>query len=608
MLIAVSVSGVLALSGNVEVASAAPPSNDNIANAIILNPVASTKTVTASNVDATLETGEASLSDGDWNSWQRSVWYKITPPAGIVEFNTINSDFDTMLAAFTFDTPVGFVNPSLLALNDERFQNSQSAIAFTADGVSTYYIGVAGWNTFSGNITLNWSYPPAATNDDIGDAIALNDTGETRRVNNTFNSTLETGEEQMIDNAGFIGTWGNSVWFTVQPAAGAWGLRLENHIGAQIAVLDGPTFAATVVGGGSNAIGFNADGTTAYYIGIATPNAEQSFDLIFQSIVTPGIVSNVIVTRGTNTTVSWSPPVNFDPDIHAFTVSMSQGDLYRSCMAEQDGVCSFPRLQNGTWTLDIVAWDVRFNYYGIFYIDNNLQVNNLSNDYFASATSLSGDSGQLSDYFDLASLEIGEPVYQPGPRYSSLWYSYTPSTTGTSTVSVATTNSELSGDLSPLVAVYTGTNVSALQAVGTASNSVTWNSVANQRYYLAVSTTRDFAEYMRGEPEMYHTMTWSHVAAPAPTAAPTTTTTVPVSKVISFKVKNNATMASILKKAKIKPPKNSKVTYKIANSSKKLCSISSSKMKFKKKGTCNLSVKVQPKKGASTTYQLAATT
>ena len=583
------------------------PANDNIANAIVLNPSAGTKTVTASNVDATLETGEATLTDGEWVAWRNSIWYAITPPSGFVEFNTIGSDFDTMLAVFTFDNAAGFVNPTLLALNDELYRRSQSAVSFIANGTTTYYIGVGSWNSFAGNVVLNWKYPTAGNNDSIANAIALVPTSDVMTDQNNFNSNVEANESNLFINAGYAETWANSVWYKVQPTARTWGIRLANLIGAQIAVLDGSNFSsAQIVKFGHNALGFEANGTSTYYIAISSVGIEQSFDIYFDPIEMPSVVRNVNLSLGSTTTVTWSPPVNFDEDIHSYRVELIKGDTVRTCLPDTSTSCSFPRLGNGTWTLEIVARDAMYNFDGVYHVDASVVANNLSNDYFSAATSLNTDTGQLDDYFDRTSLETNEPTNQSTSNNSSLWYVYTPSTSGTTTFSVATKNADSSGELSPAVAAFSGTSLSNLQSVANASNTITWNSTAGQRYYVRVTALLDYSEYGWSIPDLYHSMTWSHVAAPAPVVeAPVNTPSTP--KITTVKVKNNATLASILKKAKIKPPKNSKVTYKIDSASKKLCSISSSKMKFKKKGSCSLTVKIKPKKGAAVSHLLAVT-
>lgn len=620
LLLIVSVSGVLPLGVNVEVVSAAPPTNDNIADAVDLSALGSERTWSGSNEESTLEFGEDTIvpleTYGFWREWSHSVWFKITPTQGMVEVNTFGSDIDTIVAAFTFATPNNFGSPTLLVLNDDISisggeSNRESKAAFWADGTQTYYIAVGGYGealTSTGDITLNWSFPPASTNDDIAQAIPLVNTGETRRNHNNFLSTTESGEAEMFGLFG-IQDWTDSVWFSVQPAAGSWGIRVENSTGIRIVVLrDDDFYEGDFVIQTMHETGFEATGNTTYYIGIGGAQFEQSFDIIFSPIIKPGAVTSAEYNIGANTTISWPTPANFDPHIHSFTVWMFNGDLVRHCSTTLVASCTFSRLQNGTWTISIYASETLHRFDGDSYTQQ-LDLTNISNDYFAEPTALTADSGELNDFFDNATLETGEPTHFSSPTTASLWYSYTPTVSGTSTFNVTTTDLDRSGDLQPVVAVYSGSTLSNLQPVASAGTSLTWQSVGGQRYFVAVASQIERLAFSENNAHLYHSMTWSHLPTPATVVETPTTTpvTTPVAKpkITSVKVKNRATMASVLKKAKIKTPRNSRVTYKIAKSSKKTCSISSNRIRFTKKGTCSMTVKVKPKKGATKSYQLS---
>ncbi|MEY3805487.1 MAG: hypothetical protein RIR69_299 [Actinomycetota bacterium] len=588
------------------------PANDNIADAINLSSLGLQSTLSGSNLGATLEANEQLLVDPEvsylWGSWSKSVWYRITPAPGMVEVSTIGSSFDTLLAVFTFVTPTSFGTPNLVTLSDdiierENLRNRQSKTAFQADGTTTYYIAVGGFGESEGNITLNWAFPQPSTNDDIAQAFQLTNTGDTRTNRNNFLSDIESAESDLVQYWG-IPNWTNSVWFSVQPAAGTWGVRLENFVGAQIVLLDDDDFSnESIVGWSPNAIGFRADGTRTYYIGIGAGENEQSFDIVFSSIVQPNRVTSAELNPGANTTISWPTPDNFDPQLHAFRVYLSNGDLRRYCDVTLPATCPFPRLQNGTWRVSIVPYESLHGFEGDEYAFD-IDLTNISNDYFGASTSLTTDSGELTDFFDHATLETGEPTHFSSATYSTLWYSYTPTVSGTSTFNVTTTDVEASGELQPIVAAYTGTTLANLQPIASSGTSLTWQSVGGQRYFVAVASRFEPIE-VQSSPFRFHTMTWSHVAAPATTAAPTTTTTVPVSKVISVKAKNNATMASILKKARIRVPKNARVTYTIAKASKKKCSVVRSRIQLKKKITCSMTVKIKPTKGKTVSHKLA---
>src|SRR4029077_15365938 len=75
----------------------AQPANDNFINAqVIIN---ASGTIQGSNVGATKEPGEPSIALNDGGA---SVWYRWTAPANLtITFQTVNSDFDTIMGVFT---------------------------------------------------------------------------------------------------------------------------------------------------------------------------------------------------------------------------------------------------------------------------------------------------------------------------------------------------------------------------------------------------------------------------------------------------------------------------------------------------------------------------
>ncbi|MFN2376109.1 MAG: hypothetical protein ABR538_06210, partial [Candidatus Binatia bacterium] len=83
-----------------EIAQAAPPANDNFASAITIG--GTPYTDSKSTTEATNEGGElASPCAGS----SYSIWYKYTAPStGSVIADTIGSNFDTVLTAFTGGT------------------------------------------------------------------------------------------------------------------------------------------------------------------------------------------------------------------------------------------------------------------------------------------------------------------------------------------------------------------------------------------------------------------------------------------------------------------------------------------------------------------------
>ncbi|MFN6487676.1 DUF4347 domain-containing protein [Nostoc sp. DedQUE02] len=131
-------------------------SNDNFANRIVLS--GNSGSSTGNNVGATSESGEPTQS-GTTNS----VWWSWTAPAsGNVVFNTIGSGFDTYLDVYTGNA----VNSlSLVAANDDLASgNTASQVSFTVTAGTNYHISVDGYQTSTGNVTLNYSFSPSASN------------------------------------------------------------------------------------------------------------------------------------------------------------------------------------------------------------------------------------------------------------------------------------------------------------------------------------------------------------------------------------------------------------------------------------------------------------
>ena len=108
--------------------------------------------VTGRNLEATKEPGEPPHGG---NPGGRSVWYRWTAPdAGLYVFNTLGSDFDTLLGVY--------IGPALhqlteLAGNDDGGVDLTSAILLPAAAGSTYQIAVDGYGGASGNVVLNWA-------------------------------------------------------------------------------------------------------------------------------------------------------------------------------------------------------------------------------------------------------------------------------------------------------------------------------------------------------------------------------------------------------------------------------------------------------------------
>ena len=158
----IAIDGYNGLRGNVTLnwlltPAGVPPANDAFANAQVLT--GSSGTITATNVNATKETGEPAQAG---NAGGASIWYAWTPTAsGSLTIDTIGSAFDTTLGVYT-GTAVNAL--TLRASNDDIASgNTASRVTLTVTAGTTYRISIDGYNAQRGAITLNWVGPAGTT-------------------------------------------------------------------------------------------------------------------------------------------------------------------------------------------------------------------------------------------------------------------------------------------------------------------------------------------------------------------------------------------------------------------------------------------------------------
>ena len=141
--------------------------NDSFASASGIAGI--TGTTNANNTLATLEaceTNQVFTDDLGPTPVGTSVWYKwVAPASGTVQFDTVGSDFDTVISAWT--TTNGLCDASLTNLvsdDDNGFNvlgdpnnNYSSYISMQVLAGNTYYISVDGNGGDFGNVVLNWN-------------------------------------------------------------------------------------------------------------------------------------------------------------------------------------------------------------------------------------------------------------------------------------------------------------------------------------------------------------------------------------------------------------------------------------------------------------------
>lgn len=107
---------------------------------------------TGGNVGAGKESGEG-YHAGDRGG--ASVWWTWTAPAtGTVTFDTLDSDFDTLLAVYN-GRHVSYLT-EVASDDNADFLTEQSEVSFRSIRRRTYHIAVDGYDGATGNIVLNW--------------------------------------------------------------------------------------------------------------------------------------------------------------------------------------------------------------------------------------------------------------------------------------------------------------------------------------------------------------------------------------------------------------------------------------------------------------------
>ncbi len=188
---------------------AAPPANDNFAQAEVLAHL--NGTVTRTNDGATAETGEPAHAG---NTASASIWFRFVPSTtGMSTVDTCGSDFDTVLAVYT-GTAVSALH--LIASNDDANDpdcTTQSRVTFTATAGVSYSIAVDGFGGDTGSVQLSWArLPPPPANDNFANATAIGGATGTLHGANT-NATTEAGEPPIGPPTG------HTVWYRFTPIA-----------------------------------------------------------------------------------------------------------------------------------------------------------------------------------------------------------------------------------------------------------------------------------------------------------------------------------------------------------------------------------------------------
>jgi hypothetical protein len=178
------------------------PPNDNFTSAQVIS--GSSGTVTGTNVNATLESGEPTTVVGD--AVGASVWYSYAAPAdGVLTVDNCESSFNSLIAVYT-GAAVNALTSRAEGSNNGCAAGRAKAVVSVAAG-TVYKIAVTGFQGATGNVTLNWVLRPR--NDDFVNAHTIGGLSGTATGSNV-NATSEPGEPAYPGYA-------NSVWYRYVP-------------------------------------------------------------------------------------------------------------------------------------------------------------------------------------------------------------------------------------------------------------------------------------------------------------------------------------------------------------------------------------------------------
>jgi hypothetical protein len=126
------------------------PANDNLAFAAEIS--GNSGQVSAQSRFASLEQDETQLNSASG----KTLWWRWTAPAdGEAQFNTFNSDFNTVLVVYQGGT---FATWNQLSLNDNAGDSINSQVSFNAVAGQSYLIMVDGMFGGAGDVWLNWDF------------------------------------------------------------------------------------------------------------------------------------------------------------------------------------------------------------------------------------------------------------------------------------------------------------------------------------------------------------------------------------------------------------------------------------------------------------------
>jgi len=242
-------------------AQAAPPANDDFADAQVVNVG---DRLTGTTLDATAQAGEPAPEPAH----TQSVWYRLTPSTA--ETLRIDNCNGSSFAGLTIFTGTGLGDLTEVPVT-RSFCNGGNRVYMDAAAATTYYLRVAAYTLAGGGIALTVARPQIPANDDFENAQPV---GRPARVAGT---TVDATEQPGEPEPPVYGGSSRSVWYALAATSNdvATASTSEGANDAMVTVYTGDalgslTEVGTEVGPGGtrDTIGFSTRAGTTYYIAV----------------------------------------------------------------------------------------------------------------------------------------------------------------------------------------------------------------------------------------------------------------------------------------------------------------------------------------------------
>jgi hypothetical protein len=195
-------------------ANAAPPPNDDFANATVID-VSSLPFADSTTIDeATSEPSEPAPCLG---TVAQTVWYKVTPSADAVLRVRTDASFYYQLAAVFEQTGSGLAGLSGISCLVYPWDGSHNT--FSVEAGKTYYVQAGSAYGSSGTLSLTMEVVPPPSNDDFFDATVISSLPFSDSVDTSAGSVEQS---EPIPSCSYTGQPAGTIWYQYTPPSDGW--------------------------------------------------------------------------------------------------------------------------------------------------------------------------------------------------------------------------------------------------------------------------------------------------------------------------------------------------------------------------------------------------